>query len=180
MNAMILGNAAHPMLPFLAQGAVMAIEDRIRIGGPDRSDALEGGTEHLRNHRLPRVTRIQLGARSRKAIVAGVPAMITAAPAPSGSVSSDTTNSIDWIFDFDVISEVSAIENRDRGSAHAAGLMQSVVAFDEAGSHDAVPADRCPKRSIMSQLQPEIVEVELTEFVRLCSGDGGPPAALDE
>ena len=72
--------------------------------------------------RLPRVTRIQLGARSRKAIVAGVPAMITAAPAPSGSVSSDTTNSIDWIFDFDVISEVSANENRYRRERARGGI----------------------------------------------------------
>jgi salicylate hydroxylase len=113
-RAVLMGDAAHPMLPFLAQGAVMAIEDAYALGALIAQMPWKAALNTFETMRLPRVTRIQLGARSRKAMVAGVPAMIAAAPAPGGAVNSDTTDSIDWIFDFDVISEVSAMEKPDQ------------------------------------------------------------------
>lgn len=63
----LLGDAAHPMLPFLAQGACQAIEDGyvaaalLAGSGGDWSAALK----EYERVRLPRTSRIQLGARAR-------------------------------------------------------------------------------------------------------------------
>ncbi|WP_236024949.1 FAD-dependent monooxygenase [Arenibaculum pallidiluteum] len=63
----LLGDAAHPMLPFLSQGAAMAIEDAYVLAA-----ALDGhGSDvpsALRDYeaeRLPRTSRVQLEARER-------------------------------------------------------------------------------------------------------------------
>ncbi len=60
----LLGDACHPMLPFLAQGAVMAIEDAWVLA---RSLASQSSVpEALRTYaqaRQPRTARVQLGAR---------------------------------------------------------------------------------------------------------------------
>jgi salicylate hydroxylase len=63
----LLGDAAHPMLPYLAQGACMAIEDGYilasLLAGSDASVA-----EILQQYetlRLPRTARVQLTARAR-------------------------------------------------------------------------------------------------------------------
>lgn len=63
-RAVLLGDACHPMLPFLAQGAVMAVEDayvlaRLVSSQPDLMRALEA----YEDVRKPRTTRVQLGAR---------------------------------------------------------------------------------------------------------------------
>ncbi|HEU6441969.1 MAG TPA: FAD-dependent oxidoreductase [Microvirga sp.] len=61
----LLGDAAHPVLPFLAQGAALAIEDAATLGslltgGPqDVIDALAA----YERHRFERVTRIQAEGR---------------------------------------------------------------------------------------------------------------------
>lgn len=62
----VLGDAAHPMLPFLSQGAAMAIEDGYVLAGAlgaegDPSKALQR-YEALRR---PRTTRVQLESRAR-------------------------------------------------------------------------------------------------------------------
>lgn len=63
----ILGDAAHPMLPFMAQGACMAIEDAyvlaalLKRGADDWPAALVAYEEARR----PRTAKVQLGARSR-------------------------------------------------------------------------------------------------------------------
>jgi len=66
----LLGDACHPMLPFLAQGAVMAIED-----GAVLAACLAAGTSEvaaaLRRYeqlRLPRTARVQAGARAQGAM----------------------------------------------------------------------------------------------------------------
>jgi salicylate hydroxylase len=62
----LLGDAAHPMLPYLAQGAAMATED-----GCILAECLASGTdpaEGLRTYerlRMPRTRRAQLGSRAR-------------------------------------------------------------------------------------------------------------------
>ena len=66
----LMGDAAHPMLPFLAQGAVMAIEDAYALG---TLLARQPSAEALRTYqalRLPRATAVQLAARSRQAMMA--------------------------------------------------------------------------------------------------------------
>ncbi|MEA2905311.1 MAG: hypothetical protein QOI12_2698 [Alphaproteobacteria bacterium] len=63
----LLGDSAHPMLPYLAQGAAQALEDGYVLADmldQYRDDALEA----LRSYeaqRLPRTARIQLHARER-------------------------------------------------------------------------------------------------------------------
>lgn len=64
----LLGDAAHPMLPFLAQGAVMAIEDGWVLAA---RVAAQGGAGALRAYeaaRQPRTARVQLGARANMGV----------------------------------------------------------------------------------------------------------------
>jgi salicylate hydroxylase len=63
----LLGDSAHPMLPFLSQGAAMAIEDgyvlakSLEAHGQDVSAALRD----YEAERLPRTSRVQLESRER-------------------------------------------------------------------------------------------------------------------
>jgi salicylate hydroxylase len=62
----LLGDAAHPMLPFLSQGAAMAIEDafvlaRVIAEATDPKAALK----QYERLRLPRTSRVQLESRKR-------------------------------------------------------------------------------------------------------------------
>jgi salicylate hydroxylase len=66
----LLGDACHPMLPFMAQGAVMAIEDGAVLaaclaGGDNDIPAALKRYEALR---LPRTAKVQAGARAQGAI----------------------------------------------------------------------------------------------------------------
>ncbi|MFD1557304.1 FAD-dependent monooxygenase [Paraburkholderia silviterrae] len=67
----LLGDAAHPMLPFLAQGAAMAIEDGYELAGTIGSVHAGAGIEAAlvayERQRIPRTSRVQLGARARGA-----------------------------------------------------------------------------------------------------------------
>jgi len=64
----LLGDAAHPMLPFLSQGAAMAIEDGFALAKSLSYHGLGLIDEALRAYeveRLPRTGRVQLEARER-------------------------------------------------------------------------------------------------------------------
>ncbi len=63
----LLGDSAHPMLPYLGQGACMAIEDGcILAEAVARSpDSLTGALRDYERLRQPRTTRAQLGSRQR-------------------------------------------------------------------------------------------------------------------
>jgi salicylate hydroxylase len=63
----LLGDASHPMYPFMGQGAAMAIEDGATLASclgavGDPADALR----HYERLRLPRVTRLQQMSRANK------------------------------------------------------------------------------------------------------------------
>ncbi len=65
-RSVLIGDAAHPTLPFLAQGANMALEDALLLARcltelPDASDA-PGALARFVALRLPRTTRIVQGA----------------------------------------------------------------------------------------------------------------------
>src|SRR5262249_50635299 len=61
----LLGDAAHPMLPFLGQGAAMAIEDAYVLARElARSpDDLAAALQAYEAERVPRTARVQLAAR---------------------------------------------------------------------------------------------------------------------
>lgn len=62
----LLGDAAHPMLPFLSQGAAMAIEDGYVLGAVLAENAdLAVALKRYEALRLPRTSRVQLESRKR-------------------------------------------------------------------------------------------------------------------
>lgn len=64
-RATLLGDAAHPMMPFMAQGAAMSIEDAVvltRAVVDGRGD-VEQALKAYETARLPRTSRIQIGSR---------------------------------------------------------------------------------------------------------------------
>ncbi len=62
----LVGDAAHPMVPFLAQGACQAIEDAWTLARvlSRRQDDVPNALLEYQQRRLPRATRIQSGARA--------------------------------------------------------------------------------------------------------------------
>jgi len=63
----LLGDAAHPMLPFLSQGAAMAIEDAyvLAVALDGLPGQLDKALAQYQAERLPRTARVQLEARER-------------------------------------------------------------------------------------------------------------------
>ncbi|GHA93946.1 monooxygenase [Algimonas arctica] len=60
----LLGDAAHPMLPFLAQGAAMAVEDAWVLAAEiTESDDLAAALQIYQATRRPRTSRVQAGSR---------------------------------------------------------------------------------------------------------------------
>lgn len=63
-RAVLLGDACHPMLPFLAQGAVMAIEDAYVLARlVTQRETLPEALAAYEAERKPRTSRVQAGAR---------------------------------------------------------------------------------------------------------------------
>lgn len=65
----LLGDACHPMLPFMAQGAGMAIEDAVVLGRALAGVALPGVPQALQVYeqaRRERTARIQIGSRGNQ------------------------------------------------------------------------------------------------------------------
>ncbi|MET0638718.1 MAG: FAD-dependent monooxygenase, partial [Hyphomicrobium sp.] len=66
-RAVLLGDAAHPMLPFLAQGAVMALEDAVTLAAEVAASAndVEHALHAYEKARRPRVAKVaQAGERN--------------------------------------------------------------------------------------------------------------------
>ncbi|MFC3678016.1 FAD-dependent monooxygenase [Ferrovibrio xuzhouensis] len=65
-NVTILGDAAHPMLPYLSQGAAMAIEDGYVLGTALSADtSVPEALQHYEALRKPRTSEVQLKAREQ-------------------------------------------------------------------------------------------------------------------
>jgi salicylate hydroxylase len=69
----LLGDAAHPMLPFMAQGAAMAVEDgwvlathlaNSLVKGPESARAIKHALSTYQHRRYARTARVQAGARA--------------------------------------------------------------------------------------------------------------------
>jgi salicylate hydroxylase len=65
----LLGDACHPMVPFMAQGACMAIEDAVVLGrtlqGVDETE-IESALALYENTRKSRTARVQIGSRGNE------------------------------------------------------------------------------------------------------------------
>jgi salicylate hydroxylase len=65
----LLGDACHPMVPFMAQGACMAIEDAVVLGrvltGVDAA-GIEQALPRYENTRKERTARVQIGSRGNE------------------------------------------------------------------------------------------------------------------
>jgi 2-polyprenyl-6-methoxyphenol hydroxylase-like FAD-dependent oxidoreductase len=64
-RATLLGDAAHPMLQYLAQGACMALEDAVTLGAAvgARGEDIEGALALYERSRVARTARVVLSAR---------------------------------------------------------------------------------------------------------------------
>lgn len=110
-NVAILGDAAHPTLPFLAQGANMALEDAWALTAalaaiPDTETALA----RYQAVRAPRTTRLvaAAGANARNFHIAFAPkrfAAHTVLRVAGKLAPSLLTNRLRWIYDYDVTQE---------------------------------------------------------------------------
>jgi salicylate hydroxylase len=63
-RVVVVGDAAHPMLPFRAQGANQAIEDAVTLARCLRTEPLDAALSRYQQIRLPRTTRIQRESRA--------------------------------------------------------------------------------------------------------------------
>ena len=63
-RVVLMGDACHPMLPFLAQGAVMAIEDAYVLARElSEAATVQDALANYESIRKPRTSRVQAGAR---------------------------------------------------------------------------------------------------------------------
>ncbi|HWE74723.1 MAG TPA: FAD-dependent monooxygenase [Stellaceae bacterium] len=99
----VMGDAAHPMLPFLAQGAVMAIEDSYALGTLLAKLPAPDALKKYEQLRLPRANAVQFAARSRQA-------MMESAGDASGS-DAPITN-VEQIYAFDIVAQVAQALDR--------------------------------------------------------------------
>ena len=99
----LLGDAAHPMLPFLAQGAAMAIEDAAALGrafggAAEAPDALAG----YESGRRARTARVQAASKRNAAIFHLSPTLARAAFGAASALdrldSSRGTRRFDWLY----------------------------------------------------------------------------------
>ena len=110
-HATLLGDACHPMLPFLAQGACMAIEDGYVLTHCLRTnDNVAAALKAYERIRLPRVSRVQLGARERgESLHLTDPKAMAERNARNAADPELRTRELDWIYDHDVVAEYGAL-----------------------------------------------------------------------
>ncbi|RZW01475.1 MAG: monooxygenase [Rhodobacteraceae bacterium] len=106
-HQVLIGDAAHPTLPFLAQGANMALEDAWVLAASLENEKLATGLSHYQNLRRPRVSRVVDAATAnarnyhlsnplmRTLAHTGLRAIGTLAPAR-------ILGRFDWLYGFDV------------------------------------------------------------------------------
>ena len=107
---MILGDAVHPTLPFMAQGAVMAIEDAwILAACLDRIADQPAALARYQALRAPRVTRVVEAANgnARNYHLSGPARLIGHAGlrAVSKLAPKALLGKFDWIYDYDPLTE---------------------------------------------------------------------------
>jgi salicylate hydroxylase len=103
----LLGDACHPMLPFLAQGAVMSIEDAWVLSRQLKDAAdIPAALKAYETTRKPRTSKVQLGARAQMGLYhkRGLPAQFaTYAPMWMAGMAAPSfiRSRQDWLYKFD-------------------------------------------------------------------------------
>jgi len=101
----LLGDAAHPMLPFMAQGACQAIEDAAILGrclegaGPDRQSIARALATYEAT-RIERATRIQSGSYFNR-IVFHYPDGEEQVARDAMFASDGWSTATDWVYGYD-------------------------------------------------------------------------------
>lgn len=98
----LVGDAAHPMLQYAAQGACQALEDAVCLGEMlDRSNSLDGGLAAFQDARVTHTARVQLTARffGEIAHAAGIAAMFRNAAFRMRA--DDDYRHFDWLYGHD-------------------------------------------------------------------------------
>lgn len=102
-NVVMMGDAAHPVLPFYAQGAALAIEDAEALGRAFKTHGTDiaGAIGMYENERIPRANGIALASRRQGAIyhMAGLTALardvFMSRITPKGML-----RRVDWIYGY--------------------------------------------------------------------------------
>jgi salicylate hydroxylase len=107
----LLGDAAHPMLPFLAQGASMAIEDAWVLAGCLRQAGDASGLARYERLRKPRASRVQAASADNMGVFhrrSPLARLATYGPAwIAGRVAPGLLRGMqDWIYTHDVLADV--------------------------------------------------------------------------
>lgn len=71
----LLGDAAHPVLPYLAQGAALAIEDAAALAAALQGGAVPDALRRFEQARLPRARKVQQAARRNGTVYHAGPAL---------------------------------------------------------------------------------------------------------
>lgn len=109
-NVALLGDACHPMLPFLAQGAAMAIEDAYVLAAMlNKHSESQTALKHYQDARLPRTAQIQFNARQNarlyhmKTSLERAKLGILAGLSTSGLSDWLAANKLDYIYDYKAV-----------------------------------------------------------------------------
>ena len=105
----LIGDAAHPMLPFMAQGAAQALEDAAALARHlKKSDDIPAALEDWEEERWSRVTRVQETARANGGLFhrqPGLPRLVernvigTVSPIAPGLAA----GRLDWLYGYDAV-----------------------------------------------------------------------------
>jgi salicylate hydroxylase len=105
----LLGDACHPMLPYMAQGAAQALEDGAVLAAclskyTDAAAALK----HYEEVRLPRASKVQLAARGNKTRyhLPDGPEQIERDRLMRSSATDWSFRAIDWLYGHDAVADV--------------------------------------------------------------------------
>lgn len=117
-RATLLGDACHPMLPFLAQGAVMSIEDAWVLSRQLKAASdIPAALKAYEAARKPRTSRVQHGARNQMGLYhkRGLAAqLVTYGPMwlAARAMPSFVHTRNDWLYSRDVVAECEKMEDR--------------------------------------------------------------------
>jgi 2-polyprenyl-6-methoxyphenol hydroxylase-like FAD-dependent oxidoreductase len=104
----LIGDAAHPMLPYMAQGAVQSIEDAAVLAKClEQADEVEGALQRYERMRKERASRCQQGAR-RRAVLNHLPDGDEQRARDAELAAGGSAFGAEWLYGHDVEAEFAA------------------------------------------------------------------------